>query len=599
MPHRPPTPEPVRNRVALVTGGASGIGRATVLRLAASGVRLMIVDQQRDASLRVADEAQRCFPGDSIAPADSIANAHHYPVAVSCLADVSQEHDVESAVRRTLRTFGRLDILVNSAGLGGALGRLTEIRVEDWDRTIAILLRGVFLTIKHASRAMIDGGRGGAIVNLSSVTALAGGGAGAAYSAAKAGVLNLSKSAAVQLAAHHIRVNAVLPGTIITPLLYRGGTPDDVIPAALATQPWPEPGQPEDVAEIIAFLASDAARFMTGAEILADGGAFAAAGANLHQGNNPLGQAIVRQMTAAGITSFDHGSAPPNQPTTASPDGSRFASERPSSTDRDGDSTSGAQKDTTPVSLNGQIGPNIPRRSVLITGVSRGLGRALAERLIDLGHTVIGCARSSSVVEELRSRFGMPHRFAVVDVARDQDVDVWIRDLVRDGVVPDFVINNAAATHVPRPLWRFDAAEVEQVLQVNVIGPVNVIRHVLPPMLVRKTGMIVNISSGWGREAAARTGPYCASKFAIEGLTKSLALELPPGVGAVTLHPGIVRTEALEKAFGQAAELYPTPAQWAVVAAAYLLELTAESNGHALSVPGMATFRGLGAIAPA
>jgi NAD(P)-dependent dehydrogenase (short-subunit alcohol dehydrogenase family) len=193
-----------------------------------------------------------------------------------CRCDISDEAQVMRMIRFTVEEFGRIDYIFNNAGVGGAYGPIVRTRVGDWDRTLAIVLRGTFLCVKHAARAMIKQGTGGSIVNNVSVVARVGDSAGAAYSAAKAGVLNLTMTAAVQLAPHDIRVNSVSPGTIITPLLHRGKNADDLCRAAIEHQPWPEVDRGEHVASAAAFLASDDARFMTADDLFVDGGAGAA-----------------------------------------------------------------------------------------------------------------------------------------------------------------------------------------------------------------------------------------------------------------------------------------------------------------------------------
>jgi NAD(P)-dependent dehydrogenase (short-subunit alcohol dehydrogenase family) len=247
------------DRVALVTGGASGIGRASAARLIADGWRVLLVDLNAETGERAGAELGRC--------------ARFVP------ADVSEERAVAGAVATCLDHFGRLDCVVNNAGVGGAFGALTDIEVGDWDYTFAVLVRSVFLGIKHGVRAMRAAGRGGSIVNTASIAAFSGGAGPQAYSAAKAAVLNLGKVAAAELAPERIRVNTVCPGVIVTPLLGdRLATTRAVMAEA---QPWPELGRPEDVAEVIAFLASDAARFVTGEEITVDGGLLAA-GPRIH-----------------------------------------------------------------------------------------------------------------------------------------------------------------------------------------------------------------------------------------------------------------------------------------------------------------------------
>jgi NAD(P)-dependent dehydrogenase (short-subunit alcohol dehydrogenase family) len=134
------------------------------------------------------------------------------------------------------------------------------------------------------------------------------------------------------------------------------------------------------------------------------------------------------------------------------------------------------------------------------------------------------------------------------------------------------------------PLWRVDAADFDRVLRVNVAGTANVIRAFLPAMIGSGTGVVVNMSSGWGRSTAPEVAPYCASKWAVEGLTKALAQELPAGVAAVTVNPGVIDTEMLRSCWADAASSCPTPEEWARRAVPFLLSLDATVNGQALSV---------------
>jgi NAD(P)-dependent dehydrogenase (short-subunit alcohol dehydrogenase family) len=223
-------------------------------------------------------------------------------------------------------------------------------------------------------------------------------------------------------------------------------------------------------------------------------------------------------------------------------------------------------------------------RLVLITGVTRGLGRAMAEKLVALGHTVLGCGRSQEHIDELRRQYGPPHDFAVVDVAEDQQVRVWAERLLAAHPAPDLLLNNAALINRNAPLWTLSAAEFDPVIDVNIKGVANVIRHFVPAMVARRRGVIVNFSSGWGRSTSADVAPYCATKFAIEGLSKALAEELPAGMAAVPLNPGIIDTDMLRSTWGGGASSYPPPAQWAENAVPFLLSLGPQHNGKSLSV---------------
>jgi len=223
-------------------------------------------------------------------------------------------------------------------------------------------------------------------------------------------------------------------------------------------------------------------------------------------------------------------------------------------------------------------------RIIVLTGATRGIGRALVPELAGLGHAVIGCGRSADAVARLQSSWPAPHRFDRVDVASWSAVEHWARTVVDSLGVPDLVINNAGIINRNAPLWRIDADEFDRVLAVNVSGAANVIRAFLPAMIDRGAGAVVNMSSGWGRSTAPEVAPYCASKWAIEGLTRALSQELPAGVAAVSLNPGVIDTEMLRSCWGDAAGSCGTPAEWAARAAPLLLSLGPDSNGQALTV---------------
>jgi NAD(P)-dependent dehydrogenase (short-subunit alcohol dehydrogenase family) len=223
---------------------------------------------------------------------------------------------------------------------------------------------------------------------------------------------------------------------------------------------------------------------------------------------------------------------------------------------------------------------------IVITGTTRGLGRALAEGFAGLGHTVVGCGRTAEAVETLRAALGEPHDFAVVDVARADQVRAWAdRSLARFGA-PDLLVNNAALINRSAPLWEVPAEEFDRIIDVNVKGVAHVLRHVVPAMIARRSGVIVNLSSYWGRSTSPEVAPYCATKWAIEGLTRALAQELPPGLAAVPLNPGIIDTEMLRNTFGGKAASYLGPVEWAQTAVPFLLKLGPKDNGKPLTVPG-------------
>ncbi len=224
-----------------------------------------------------------------------------------------------------------------------------------------------------------------------------------------------------------------------------------------------------------------------------------------------------------------------------------------------------------------------PKR-IVITGVSRGLGRALVDGFVARGHAVVGCARSAEAIAELSRQYPDPHWFAVVDVSRDDDVRAWAAEVLPGGL-PDLLVNNAATINRNAPLWKVPAEEFSRVIDVNIKGVVNVIRHFLPAMIERGRGVVVNFSSWWGREGEAEVAPYCATKWAIEGLTRALAAELPKGMAAVPVIPGIIDTVMLQSCFGADAGNYPDPAEWAEKAVPFLLGLSSKDNGKPMEVP--------------
>ena len=225
-------------------------------------------------------------------------------------------------------------------------------------------------------------------------------------------------------------------------------------------------------------------------------------------------------------------------------------------------------------------------RRILVTGVTRGLGRALAERFIEAGHTVLGCGRSPEPIAALNRAHGAPHRFDSIDVTDDEVVASWAADVLEAADPPDLLLNNAGLINRNAPLWEVPADEFARVLSVNVTGVANVLRHFLPAMIKRGRGVIVNFSSTWGRSTSPEVAPYCATKWAIEGLTRSLADELPSGMAAVPFNPGIIDTDMLRSAFGSGAGHYPSADQWSRTAAPFLLSLGPQDNGQPLTAPG-------------
>jgi NAD(P)-dependent dehydrogenase (short-subunit alcohol dehydrogenase family) len=221
---------------------------------------------------------------------------------------------------------------------------------------------------------------------------------------------------------------------------------------------------------------------------------------------------------------------------------------------------------------------------ILITGVTRGLGRALADHYIAAGHTVIGCGRGAEGVLDLRFSHPAPQDFSVVDVADASKVDLWAERVLAVHGAPDFLINNAGLMNTPAPLWDVPADQFSKVIDVNIKGVANVIRAFVPAMIAVNKGVIVNFSSGWGRSASPKVAPYCASKWAVEGLTKAFAEELPGRMAAVSFNPGVIDTDMLRKCWFEGAANYPKAEAWAARAAPFILKISADQNGEELTL---------------
>ncbi len=250
-------------KVAVITGGGSGMGRATTLRFLDEGASVVfgdLNDETADQTLELAGDYEK--------------NVRYIRT------DVADEAQVAAMVDLAVEEFGRLDVVFNNAGVGGAFGSIDKLELDDWEYTFAVLARGPFLGIKHGARVMKEQGWGGSIINTASIAGLSGGAGPQAYSAAKAAVVNLTMSAAVELGTDRIRVNAICPGGIATPLISVGRDIKEVEASLENMQPLPIAGKPEHIAAAALFLASDDAAFVSGHALVVDGG-LEAAGPNL------------------------------------------------------------------------------------------------------------------------------------------------------------------------------------------------------------------------------------------------------------------------------------------------------------------------------
>ena len=241
----------LQDKVAVITGAGSGIGKETALLFLEHGAKVVLADINKE-SLEETFEIIKQKKLDTD--------------AYTSVTDVSLENDIENMINIAVDHFGGLNILFNNAGIGGAVGPITHIDGDEWDKSFQILLKSVFLGSKYAARVMKKNISGGSIINTASIAGMGGGSGPLPYSAAKAGVINFCKNAAIELGEYKIRVNAISPGTINTPLLATA------IEDSKLDQPIKDFGMPIDIAYTALFLASDESRFITGINVCVDGG---------------------------------------------------------------------------------------------------------------------------------------------------------------------------------------------------------------------------------------------------------------------------------------------------------------------------------------
>jgi NAD(P)-dependent dehydrogenase (short-subunit alcohol dehydrogenase family) len=248
----------LQGKVALVTGGTSGIGRDTAVLFAKAGAKV-VVTGRREVEGKETVDLIRAACGDG----------------VFVKADVSKAAEVDALVQRTVEKFGRLDVAFNNAGIEGHWLPIVEQSEEDWDQTIDINLKGVWLCLKYEIRQMLKQGGGGAIVNMASAAGLMGLAGAATYSASKHGVIGLTKSAALETARSGIRVNVVCPAVVETPMADRAYEQPEIHKFVLGLHPIGRFGRPEEISEAVLWMCSDRASFMTGQSLVLDGGLLA------------------------------------------------------------------------------------------------------------------------------------------------------------------------------------------------------------------------------------------------------------------------------------------------------------------------------------
>jgi NAD(P)-dependent dehydrogenase (short-subunit alcohol dehydrogenase family) len=225
--------------------------------------------------------------------------------------------------------------------------------------------------------------------------------------------------------------------------------------------------------------------------------------------------------------------------------------------------------------------------TILITGVTSGIGFALTKAFAQRGDIVIGCGRDPHKIMSIQKEFRSPHLFQTVDVSDANAVSLWAQSIYQQFPTIDIIINNAGVKNKIAPLWEISTQDFQQVMDINVTGPFNIIKNFVPCMIEHNQGVIINFSSEWGRVTDAKVAPYCASKFAIEGLTQALAKELPSKMIAVTVSPFIVFTSLLEACkellLPGEYEAGISPEAWANFVIPKIFELTLADNGKAFT----------------
>jgi NAD(P)-dependent dehydrogenase (short-subunit alcohol dehydrogenase family) len=227
-------------------------------------------------------------------------------------------------------------------------------------------------------------------------------------------------------------------------------------------------------------------------------------------------------------------------------------------------------------------------KHVMITGCTRGLGLAMARSFAARGWRVSGCGTKQDAVERLAAELGKPnnsHLIRTCDVTSAEDVSAMAGEILAAAGAPDLLLNNAAIINPNAPLWEVSPEAFSRVIDVNLKGIHLLLRAFLPAMIARGSGVIVNFSSGWGRSSSPEVAPYCCTKWGVEGLTQALSQELPSGLAAVALNPGIIDTEMLQSTLGASSADFPAPAAWAEKAVPFLEKLGPRDNGKALTAP--------------
>jgi NAD(P)-dependent dehydrogenase (short-subunit alcohol dehydrogenase family) len=449
-------------RVVIITGAAGGIGRALLEAFHRDGDIIAAVD----------------LPGSNIVEITAALGGQH--AGFHC--DVASEDDVVGLVAAIERRFGRIDVLVNNAALGPTMAATVDTDVAAFRKALGVNLRGPVVLAREAARRMT--GKGGVIVNIASLAGVLGNPRRNAYAASKAGLISVTRSLACEWAKHGIRVVAVAPGYVRTPMvaeLERSGKANlDLVRRRI---PLGRMARPEEIAATARFLASPAAGYVTGAVLVVDGG---------WQSFNQPGDA--------------------HPPVTGTPNAELTGPE--------------------PVSKP---------RIVVVTGGASGIGAAIAERFASSGDTVIVADKDGERAAELVSALGAGHMAFALDVASQQEVLALFAAIRQRFGCVDVLVNDAAVADSFVPALEQSAADLDMVLEVNVVGAFLCAREAIK--LMGGGGVVLNLGSINTFLPFAPRHAYGASKAAIDMLTRCMAAELgPAGVRTATLAPGYIRT---------------------------------------------------------